>query len=247
MQTVVTALKLLEELAVRQPIGVSEFARDMNMPKSSMHRFLKSLEQAGWIRMNDVDRGQWVLTARPLVVSQYVARDLGIRDTAIPFMVSVRDQTRESVHLALPDGMDAVIVEVVESIEPVRIYWPAGSRAHMYATANGKAFLAHAGPTGLEALPKRLTAFTDRTITSRAALDAELQVIRDRGWALSCGELRDDIGSVAAPVIGLDGVPVASLSIFFPLHRLPQDGGAAYGDLIMSAARSVGRALHGSG
>lgn len=244
MQTVVTAFYLLEQLAERQPVGVSDFARDMSMPKSTVHRFLKSLEEAGWIRPVNGDQALWVLTARPLIVAQRVATDLGIREAAADVMERLRDDTREAVHLAVPEGNEIVVIEGVESPQAVRIYWPAGQHSPAYATANGKAILAFAtAEQRASLLPKSLRRLTDHTITTKSELEAELDRTRERGWSLSMGELREDIGSVAAPILDATRRPVASLSVFFPLHRLPADGGKAFGEAVAAGAVQIERAL----
>lgn len=244
MQTVVTAFRVLDELAKRQPIGVSEIAREMDMPKSTMYRILKSLQQAGWARPSNGSQAQWVLTARPVILAQFVAGDLGIREVARPAMERLQAATQEAVHLAIPDGDEIVVIDRLDCLQPVRIYWPTGQHGSTYATANGKAILAFASPAQREKLlPARLEAFTTKTITDRTNLIAELERIRDRGWATSFGEFRDEFGSIAAPIINPSRVPVASISVFFPEHRTPDDGGAAWGELIRAAAQQVANQL----
>lgn len=244
MQTVVTAFRVLDELAKRQPIGVSEIAREMNMPKSTMYRILKSLQKAGWARPSNGPQAQWVLTARPVILAQFVAGDLGIREVARPAMEKVQAETREAVHLAIPDGNEIVVIDRLDCLQPVRIYWPTGQHGSTHATANGKAILAFAPLAQREKLlPQRLEAFTDKTITSKAELAAELQVIRERGWATSFGEFRDEFGSIAAPILNPSRIPVASLSVFFPAHRTPTDDGVAWGQLMSAAAQQVASQL----
>lgn len=246
MRTVVTALRLLEELAERQPVGVSEFARAVNMPKATVHRFLRALEDAGWIRATQEELPRWVLTARPLMVAQWVASDLGVREASLAVMEELREATGESVHLAVPEAGEIVIIERVVTTQPVRIHWPVG-HSPSHATANGKALLAFATDEQKKAwLPTEMRAFTDETITTEAELEADLVIVRERGWAIAHGELRNDIGSVAAPILGPGNQPVASLSVVFPLHRMPVDGCVKWGHLVSDAAAKVAGNLWGN-
>jgi IclR family acetate operon transcriptional repressor len=91
-----------------------------------------------------------------------------------------------------------------------------------------------------------MRAFTDETITTEAELEADLVIVRERGWAIAHGELRNDIGSVAAPILGPGNQPVASLSVVFPLHRMPVDGCVKWGHLVSDAAAKVAGNLWGN-
>lgn len=244
VQTVVTAFRVLEELAKRQPVGASDFAREMGLPKSTMYRILKSLQKAGWIRPSNGPLVQWVLTAQPVILAQFVASDLGIREAARPVMENLRDLTTEAVHLAIPENNEIVVLDRIDSLQAVRIYWPAGQHGPTYATANGKALLAFS-PAERRArmLPAVLARHTERTITDPAELDRELERIRVRGWATSFGEFRPEFGSIAAPIVNTAQIPIASLSVFFPEHRTPADGGAEWGRLARGAAEQVSAAV----
>ncbi|GAA3813161.1 IclR family transcriptional regulator [Sphaerisporangium flaviroseum] len=244
MQSVVTTLRVLDVVATRQPVGVSELAREMDLPKSTVQRALQALASAGWIRPAGAETTRWVLTTKPLGLAMRVDADTGVREAALPVMAELRDRTGESVHLAIREGREIVIIERMEATRPVRIHWPAGTRSACHATANGKAILAYLGPLELaEALGSPLPGYTEATITNRDTLEAELATVRARGYALAKRELRDDIFSVAAPIMSAGQVPVASLSVFLPLHRLPEDGGAELGELVMQSTRQISRSF----
>jgi Bacterial transcriptional regulator/Substrate binding domain of ABC-type glycine betaine transport system len=61
---------------------------------------------------------------------------------------------------------------------------------------------------------------TPATITDPEALRAELDRIRQRGWACTVEELETGLNTVAAPVRGADGSVVAGLSASGPSYRL---------------------------
>ncbi|MBA3736583.1 MAG: hypothetical protein H0W90_15555 [Actinobacteria bacterium] len=85
-----------------------------------------------------------------------------------------------------------------------------------HATATGKVMLAF-GAGGLPSVP--LAARTRRTITTRAALEQELERVRARGWAESIGEREDDLNAVAAPISDNRSAPVAILGVQGPASR----------------------------
>ncbi|MGV9866718.1 IclR family transcriptional regulator [Rhodococcus koreensis] len=239
-QTAVTALRVLDEVARRQPIALTQLALDMGMSKSTMHRTLRALEETGWIRQAGGGDTGWVLTTKPIDMARHVAADTGLRDHARAMMAALRDQTGESVHLAVREGTEVVIIDVEESASPIRIHWPVGTRSACHATATGKAILAFLPANELDdVLGTGLTGFTDATITEKDSLLAELDTVRRRGYSIAEGELREDIASIAAPVLGRTGTPLASMSVFLPIHRMPADGGQAIGQQVREAAAVI--------
>ncbi|MEV0389189.1 IclR family transcriptional regulator [Nonomuraea sp. NPDC050643] len=239
MQNVINALRVLEEVAVRQPVGVGEVARGLGLPKSTVQRSLKTLHEAGWIRPAGGEITRWQVTSKALQVARRT--ELGLRDAAMPVMEELRQRTGETIHLMVPEGDAVVLIERLETDKPLRIVLPLGIRLPLHASANGKAVLAYLlAETGrpLGDLP----GYTDTTITDAAALRAELEAVHARGYADNRGEWRSDIAAVAAAVLGPDG-PLASLSISTPASRMPEDLRAEYGKLVTRAARTLADSL----
>ncbi|MFG1704324.1 IclR family transcriptional regulator [Nonomuraea sp. M3C6] len=231
MQNVINALRVLEEVAIRQPAGVGELARELRLPKSTVQRSLKTLHEAGWIRPAGGTVTRWQVTSKALQVGRRA--ELGLRDAAMPVMEELRQRTGETIHLMVPEGDAVVLIERLETDKPLRIVLPLGIRLPLHASANGKAVLAHLGRPLAE-----LPSYTETTITDPARLRAELEAVHLRGYADNRGEWRSDIAAVAAAVLGPDG-PVASLSISMPASRMPEELRVEYGKLVTQAARTL--------
>lgn len=245
MSSAATALAVLETLAAHQPVGVSELARRLDVSKPAAQRALAVLAETGWIRRSQQQPGRWVLSAKVLEVAGHMGEEMGLRELAHPLMQELVDASAEAAHLSVLDGTDIVMIDQVESTQPVRIHWPLGSRSPAYAAASGKAMLA-ALPAGSlpDHLPGDLAAITPHTITARTDLDEELTRIRDRGYSTQRGELRDDIASVAAAVVTAPGEPIAAISLFMPVHRFPDDDeGESLGRLVAEACTKLGASL----
>ncbi|MGI5291539.1 IclR family transcriptional regulator [Nonomuraea polychroma] len=235
MQNVINALRVLEEVAVRQPAGVGELARGLGLPKSTVQRSLRTLHEAGWIRPAGGAVTRWQVTSKALQVGRRA--ELGLRDVALPVMEELRQRTGETIHLMVPEGDAVVLIERLETDKPLRIVLPLGIRLPLHASANGKAVLAH-----LDRPIDELPAYTGTTITEPELLRAELAEVRARGFADNRGEWRSDIAAVASAVLGPDG-PVASLSISTPASRMPDDLRPEYGRLVTQAARTLTESL----
>jgi IclR family acetate operon transcriptional repressor len=244
MRNVLNTLRVLEEIATRQPIGVGELARVLDMPKSSVQRALTTLDAAGWIRPAASEVRRWVMTTKALAVGGRASGDLGLRDAAVPIMERLRQRTEETIHLTVPDEDKAVLIERLETSKPLRISMTLGHALPMHASANGKAVLANSGPEAIRRLlVDELPRYTDNTITDPDKLRAELAVIRERGFAVNHGEWRTDVGSVAAAVLEGPEKPLASLSVNLPMSRLTEESEEVHGIAVREAARNLSARL----
>ncbi len=98
---------------------------------------------------------------------------------------------------------------------------------------------------GRGAGPVSLTAFTPRTITDPAALAAELDTVRARGWAEAVGEREADLAALAAPAFGRYGELAAILGVQGPVSRLPAAARRSLREPLMVAAADLSLALGG--
>ena len=244
MRNVLNTLRVLEEVASRQPIGVGELARVLDMPKSSVQRALVTLHTAGWIRPAAGEVTRWVITTRALAVGGRASGDLDLRGAALPIMEDLRRHTEETIHLTVPEDGKMVLIERLETDKPVRTSMALGHALPLHASANGKAVLANSSPDVIRRLlADELPRYTDTTITDPDELRAELAAIRERGFAVNRGEWRSDVGSVAAAVMGSDEEPIASLSVNLPISRLTQESEADFGAAVSEAASSLSARL----
>ncbi|MDF5756981.1 IclR family transcriptional regulator [Spongiactinospora sp. TRM90649] len=243
MRNVVNALRVLEQLAARQPAGVSGLARTVGLPKSTVQRCLRTLHEAGWIRPSGDEVTRWVLTARALHVGRRATSELALRDAARPVLERLRALTGHTVHLGVPDGDAVVLVERLEAGEPLRIALPLGVRLPLHASASGKAVLAHHPTATVEhLLAAGLDGYTQATVTDPAQVLAELAEVKERGYADDRGEWRSDIAAVAAAVLS-DGGPVAALGVSARPGRMRDRLRPEYGRLVRQAAATLTTAL----
>ncbi|WP_338773455.1 IclR family transcriptional regulator [Nocardia vulneris] len=244
MRNVLNTLRVLEEVAARQPIGVGELSRVLDMPKSSVQRVLVTLDTAGWIRPASGEITRWVLTTKALAVGSRAGGDLGLRGVALPIMENLRRHTEETIHLTIPEDGKMVLIERLETDKPVRTNMALGHSLPLHASANGKAVLAHSDPDTVRKLVAgELPRYTDTTITDPDALQAELAEIKARGFAVNRGEWRSDVGAVAAVVLDGAAKPIASLSVNVPISRLTAESEPAWGAAVREAAHTIGARL----
>lgn len=241
MDSVKTALKVFELVATLGEAGVSELARQTGEPKSTIQRGLVTLHEAGWLRpVGEGARRRWSPTAKLLILSRQFDPLPDLRQLAMEAMEDLCSETRETIHLVLREGHEIVLVDRVDSPQILRTVRPLGARAPLHVVSTGKAILADMSPAEQERyVAGGLQAWTERSIGAANLLADDLKLIRERGFALSDGELDIGIRSVGAAIRGPDGQPIAALSISCPASRLPDSLIDRYGRLVNGAAGRV--------
>jgi DNA-binding IclR family transcriptional regulator len=241
---VLTALSILELLGASQELGVTELARKLDMSKSSVHRLLNTLAHKGYIEKNP-QTGRYRLTYQLFVVASAAAGRYGLKETAAPVMERLAIGTGESVNLGVLEQDRVLNIHKVEGPQPIRLHIdaPGGVKAH--ATGLGKVLLAGLEPKELDRrlASARLTRLTPTTITSRRALQAELQRVRARGYAVDNEECSSGVRAVAAPIRDRQGTVVAALSVAGPTHRFTEQRIANLAPSVRAAAEEISRRL----
>jgi IclR family transcriptional regulator, acetate operon repressor len=234
LQTVDRALAVLDLVAERQPIGVSQVARAMQLDKSAAQRILVSLQNGGWIRGDGSTPVRWVLTTKPLQLARQVTGSPLVA-RARPVLEQLRDDTGETVWLGLLDGRDVVAVDGVESHRAVRTSVRRGLVMPTPTSASGKAILSVLDSQGWRRLLSE---------EPSPALRAELETARRVGYAANVGEVDPAVHTVAAAVTSADGEPIGALIVAAPADRLPRRQMPQAGRSAAARAAELSRLLY---
>ena len=244
-QAVERALAVLRALEDGPPsLSLTDLAKRTKLSPSTTHRLLRALCDQGMLRQDPATE-RYGLGPRLVALGERAAAALGLAG-ARPILEELARASGESVNLGLRDGDEVLVLVCVASSQRLRFDQEAGSRVPVHASAMGKALLAfepHRDDT-LDALP-RLTRLTGSTITSRAALRAELDEVRARGWALNDEEREPGVRTVAAPVLAGDGTARAAIAVQGPAVRMADDRIAELAPLVRAAAAEVATQLGG--
>ena len=246
-RSVLVSLRVMEEIAAHQPIGVSDLARLLGLSKTTAHRALTTLAEAGWIEASGDRRALWSLSVRALTVGgRAVDSQRGLRGVAVPVMEDLRRSTEETIHLLVRDRTHVVLIERLDGIKPVRVFNPVGGRASIFRSSAGKAILSR--------LPDAEFATYVDILRGRAAIGAqnaedfiaEIDLVRARGFALNLGSNQPDVHAVAAPILDGTGAPVAAVTVSAPPERLLEEVCVSIAPLVVDAARRIGVGLRAS-
>jgi IclR family acetate operon transcriptional repressor len=215
--SVARALTLLDELRDSEHgLGVNELARRIGVNASTASRLLSTLESFGVVQRDG--QGPYRLGLALVTLADRVLSRLDLQALARPILVELMEQTGETATLSLPGEREAITVDSVPSRSSVVSTARLGRPSISHATAVGKVMLAFGGG----ALPRErdLVSLTDRTITDRALLAAEVATVAERGYGTVFGEREVDVNAIAAPVFDRSGVLAAILGLQGPANRL---------------------------
>lgn len=252
VQSVDRALVILELLASSGDLGVTEMAKTLGVHKSTVSRLVATLEDHGLVEQL-ADRGRYQLSLGVVRLAG-AARgrlDLVTESRAVSRALAMR--TGETVNLVVLSGHETLYLDQASSGSALQIHNWLGQRNPLHATANGRVLLAwlpeEEAERMLDSLVESsgaLAAHTDTTVTSPARLREVLEAVRENGYSVVVDELELGLTAIAAPVRGIGGGVVASLSVSGPSFRLTPDRvAAAIKPLIVAAAEvSAGMSYH---
>lgn len=229
----------------RPLIGVSDLSRELDLSRSTAHRYIATLARLGYLQQ-DPDSKRYRLGPRVLDLGFSAINSMGVRDIAAPHLRQLSDETQRTVNLAILDGTDVVYIERCRTAQQgqseIDLNLHVGSRLPAYCTAMGKAILAFVPEERLEQIIEHID-FAPRgpnTLTDPRAFRAELDKIRTSGIAVNDEELAYGLRSIAAPIHSSSGEVLAALNL--AVHRTVVSMDeliARYGPAVAQTARDI--------
>lgn len=245
VQSVSRSLRILEALGRNsRPQSLAEITAAVQLPKTTVHRLLETLQYEGYVEQNPVTR-QLILSSKILELAASFLGRLDVREVARPLLMELWQQSQETVHLGLLDGGEVLYVEKLESPHTIRMYSEIGRRAPLHCTGLGKALLANLPPEKRERIIEQrgLKRYTENTLVDRADLLQELATIRSQGVAFDNEEHEKNVRCVAAPVYDAQGQVIAAISIAGPAFRMTPERQQDLEPHVMEAAQRISRRL----
>ncbi len=219
------ALHLLQLIGERQALRVAEAAELLGVARSTAHRLLAALRRRGFV-VQDRPNGAYRPGPALREIGLAAVTRIDIRRIARPVLEQLRDETRETVSLAVLEGATVRFVDGVESTRSVRVGNRTGVVRPAHTTAVGKAILAGLPDDELARIYPggELPAAAEGVAGEAAAHDlgalrAELADVRTQGWALNWEESTDGMCAVGVALVDAAGQPLAALGIAVPTSR----------------------------
>jgi IclR family transcriptional regulator, pca regulon regulatory protein len=201
---------------------LSDVARATGLTRAAARRFLHTLVALKYMR---TDGRLFSLRPRVLELGYAYLSSLSLPEVAMPHLEHLVESVRESSSVSVLDGDEVVYVARVPTKRIMTIGINVGTRFPAHVTSMGRVLLAAHTDDWLAGYlaSVRLQPLTERTITDRAELLAELQRVRERGWTMVDQELEAGLRSFAAPIRDASGTVVAAVNVSAHVSRGPLD------------------------
>lgn len=222
-------------------LSVSEAARQVGLPKSTVSRLIITLEQLGAVERLKNERvriGQRIfnMTSSTPLTKQLIS-------LARPYLESLANSIGEDAALVIPEGSEAHFIDQVSGGQVIQVQDWTGSKFPMHTLTAGKLFLAFQAKEKLEAYLKQpLSALTRKTVTDPDTLIRQLENIVKQGYCWSYSEFADDLNAVSSPIFAQTKI-IACLTLYGPSFRFPGKNQDAITDSILLSSKNLSALL----
>ncbi|MFO7927563.1 MAG: IclR family transcriptional regulator [Halobacteriota archaeon] len=221
LRTVARAFEVIELLWELNGATLAEVTRRMDLPKSTVHDYLRTLEMVGYItRIGET----YQLSYRFLTTGGRLRNRSRFFQTARPVVRRLADETGEVASIGVEEDGECVILHAMRGEKSLELGIYPGLRVPLHAHATGKVLLAHLPEAYAEEtiFSDGLAAVTDHTITDVNRMKRELSAIREQGYAADWDEQILGMGTVSVPIVIEDDL-VGSISVSGPTGRVEDD------------------------
>lgn len=227
----------------QQELSLAELADMTHISRPTAHRLLASLAYHRFVAQ-DAETKRYRLGLALFELGNLVLAGFRPVEIAKPGLERLVSKTGETAHMAVMDDGMATYVAKVEGSFSMRIASSVGLRLPCHCTGLGKALLAY-DSDGFEAFydSEPFLKRTNHTITDLRRLRAEVELIRQRGFALDDEEFEEGLRCIAAPVFDHTGSAIAAVSVSGPVSRITDEVISEWSQEVMSVAAAISTGL----
>lgn len=224
--------------------GVNEIAKLTGIHPATVHRILKSLQSNGWVIQDR--NGKYMLGYK---FASYAVKDNTLpvlKEAAYAVMREITESESQAMNLAIRKHEKCIIYVQTRTGKLLDYVLPTGTELHMHATACGKVLLSELPEPLLNDIFAMLdfVALTPRTIAKKSAFLKELELVRERGYALDMHESLDQSCCIAVPVRDENSQIIAALSFSGILSELEESDIRYYVGVLNEGSKKITRKLY---
>lgn len=244
LKTVEKALGILDIVGeAKKPMSASEIARIARTPISTTYKMLSTMAEMEYIEFDETTKFYQTGT-KVLRFASNLNESRSINQVAFPIMLTVAEQTKETVHLGVPEEYHGVFLEKVNSPHTVGVQTRIGTRIPFNIGATSKAMMAFLPEGRFQDFCENF--LDDGTETGKRAVAKAIEQresIRQAGYAVTFEEVNPNVAAVAAPVFGFGNMLLGSMAIAGPCERFTEDAITRYIPLIKEACKTLSKKL----
>ena len=228
--------------STRKAMTASEIAKELDLPRTSVFRILKTLEGEGMVQTMGKN---YAVGHRLINLGLQMISHIPERQLCVPILQELTKTTQESSHFSILSGANALFIEVCDSPHALRVARRTGSLIDMHCSASGKVLLAYSTPEACEALLNRIEfpPRTENTHKNKESLLPELEHIRRAGFALDDIEYHDHVRCLSAPAFNATGQVVGTIGVSSADSRFPKSRVDQIAKQVKAAAKKLSSKL----
>lgn len=215
-------IRILELLsAFPNGLSLTDVATMVELPKASVHRLLKTMQDLELIEPARIGTLSYVTGSRMRKLAYMSADTEWIEAVVRPYLHDLTADTGETSYIAKMEGITVRSIAMEAPDTPWRGFVVPGREMHPHAAASAKAILAFQDAATIErVLSQPLEQLTSRTNTSEALVKKEYEKIRKTGFATCIGEIDEGLAAIAVPIFVRGPETIFSLGITGPINRI---------------------------
>jgi DNA-binding IclR family transcriptional regulator len=244
IQSVERAFRLLYAIGRYEGhIKLSQLARDVDLPRTTVVRLLETLHKVGAVKSagNDLGQGEYLLGEQLLSLLSTTSWQDQLSAIAQPILQKLAERTGETVYFCLPDGDQTLFTSQINCRYKIQMSDSTGHRHPMHLTSAGKLFLAYRSIEEQEKyLTQKLESYTDFSQVSAKVLRQQFKQALQTGIGWTRDEYEIGYIGIAAPIFNQRGELVASPSIGAPKFRIQgKDHEEEYAQMVRETAQII--------
>ncbi len=212
---------LLNTLAEKREWELSELCHTLNMPKTTVHRMLLTLEDEGFV-LHESKGGKYSLSYKLYRLGRKLVDSSNIVETSSQIANKLHECIDETVNICVPSGIDMIILDKRASSHALRTDNLVGSSFPIFYSASGKACLAFTDSERYPVLLEKIRQETRPIVTDNSfqAFLQEVENARNSGFAYDHEEIFPGVRCIAVPLLDFSNTAAGALSVSVPTIRL---------------------------
>ncbi|MGE4454668.1 MAG: IclR family transcriptional regulator [Sphaerochaeta sp.] len=239
-RTTTRILDILEHVA-QSPEGItlSELARKLDIPKSSLHPLANTLSEKQYLNYNKLEERYYLGENLFVLGNTYVSYS-DLLEKIKSILLGINEKTEETLYFGVLSNLDVLYLEKMELHSKFRVVSNPGNKLPAYSTGYGKALLSQFTSEEIESFyPEgNLEPVTEHTIQTVSELNDQLAQIRESGFSYEIEESTIGIRCIAVPIV-VHGETLAGMSLAVPVFRYSKEKEEQFKTLLLNAKRAI--------
>jgi DNA-binding IclR family transcriptional regulator len=244
INSIVKTFKIMESLVSRSEWDLAELTNQTGIQKTTVHRMLLTLQSLGYVEQNPKNK-RYSGSIKIFELGCKVISHLDYIKVARQHLIELAEKTKETVNLSVPDKLEMIVIERIESEHTLKQDTRLGDRFISYCSAGGKAVLANMEKAERKKLfaGHLLDSCSSKSIKTLEELERELEITVSRGYAVDNEEFLVGLRCVGAPVFNHNNKVIAGLSVSAPTVRLKMGDIPELAKRVIKTAKNISRKI----